>query len=192
MSDFTAIRAVSLSLKGLLKHAITDNPDPQLSGVPIDLRSPKELSGAGATTVSLWLYRVARDPDALNRPGLRNAPNQRLYQPLPIHLYYLVTPMSAQPDDEQVLLGRVLQVCNDHAVLRGADLQDSLAGSDEQLRVTLETLSLEDLTRIWYSLSEPYRPSVTYEVQVVSIDSDLEPKQTPPVLTRETIYAEVL
>src|SRR5258708_26819518 len=124
MSDFTAIRAVSHTLLELLKQAITANPDPQLNSVQIDLRSPKELSSSKKTVVSLWLYRVTRDPDLLNRPGSRPAPNQRVIQPLPIHLYYLVTPMSPQPDDEQVLLGRVMQVFNDHTIVQTAHLQD--------------------------------------------------------------------
>ena len=35
MSDFTAIRGVSLTLKELLRQAITLSSDPQLNGVPI-------------------------------------------------------------------------------------------------------------------------------------------------------------
>ncbi len=173
MSDFTAIRAVSLTLREILKQAITDSTEGQLAGVQIDLKSPKELAKSSTPVVSLWLYRVTRDGDLLNRPGGRPSPNQRLVQPLPIHLYYLITPISAQPGDTQVLLGRAMQALNDHASLQGADLQDSLAGSSEQLRVVFETLTLEELTRIWHSLEEPYRVSVTYEVQVVNIDSDL-------------------
>ncbi len=192
MSDFTAIRGVSLTLKELLRQAITLSSDPQLNGVPIDLRSPKELSGVSVTTVSLWLYRVTRDADLLNRPPFRPSPNQQLTQPLPVHLYYLLTPISMQPEDEHVLLGRILQTFNDHTVAQGADLQDTLAGSSEHLRIALETLTVEELTRIWQALSEPYRTSVTYEVQVVNIDSDLEPQRTAPVQVREATYAEIV
>jgi hypothetical protein len=192
MSDFTAIRAVSHTLKEILKQAITDDSDPQLNGVLVDLRSPKELAEHSTTVVSLWLYRITRDPDLLNRPGARPAPNQRVNQPLPIHLYYLITPISTQPDDEQALLGRILQALNDHAIVKGSDLQDSLTGSDDQFRVAFETLTLEELTRIWHSLEEPYRPSLTYVVQVVNIDSDLEPAEVPPVKVREAQYAEVV
>ncbi|HLJ46317.1 MAG TPA: DUF4255 domain-containing protein [Bryobacteraceae bacterium] len=192
MSDFTAIRAVSHTLKEVLRQAITESTEAQLSGVPIELRSPKELAKSTTPVVSLWLYRVTRDPDMLNRPGARPAPNQRVIQPLPIHLYYLITPISAQPGDLQVLLGRAMQALNDHASLQGADLQDSLAGSSEQLRVVFETLTLEELTRIWHSLEEPYRVSVTYEVQVVNIDSDLEPIEVSPVKVRQADYAEIV
>jgi hypothetical protein len=193
MSDFTAVRAVTETLFGILQAGITNSADPQLQGVSIDLRSPKEMREAnGVTGVSLWLYRITRDPDFLNLPPERISPNQYRRAALPLHLYYLVTPLVTKPEDRQTLIGRVLQLFNDNATLSGATLADSLAGSQEAFRVTLETLTLEELTRVWHSLAEPYDLSVSYEVQVVSIDSDLEAVETPPVLVRQAGYAQIV
>ena len=193
MSDFTVVRAVTESLFGILDNGITKSTDPQLKGVPIDLRSPKEMrEDHNATGISFWLYRITRDADLLNSPPQRPSPNQLMRIGLPIHLYYLVTPLVAKPEDRQTLIGRVLQLFNDHAILRGGDLLDSLTGSAEQYRITLETLTLEELTRIWFSLSEPYDLSVSYEVQVVTIDSDLEAVQQAPVVVRQTTYAQIV
>jgi hypothetical protein len=196
VSEFTALRAVSFTLRALLEEHITNSTEPQLSGVPIDLRSPKELRVAQVNGVSLWLYRVARDGDLLNRPATRPSPNQVGHTQLPVSLSYLVTPLAEEPADEQVLLGRVLQVFNDHAILRGADLQKSpqvqpLELRDE-IRVSLEMLSLEEITRVWDSLQEPYELSVAYRVQVVSIESDHEPIETSPVLVRENQYTQIV
>jgi hypothetical protein len=193
MSDFTAVRAVTETLFGILQAGITNSADPQLQGVPIDLRSPKEMrEDNGATGVSLWLYRITRDADFLNRPPERISPNQYRRSVLPLHLYYLVTPLVVKPEDRQTLIGRVLQLFNDNSTLSGALLADSLAGSQEAFRVTLETLTLEELTRVWHSLAEPYDLSVSYEVQVVSIDSDLEAVETQPVLVRQAGYAQIV
>lgn len=193
MSDFTVIKAVTDSLKSVLEGGITNSPDPQLSGVAIDLRSPKEMrEDHNATGISLWLYRVTRDPDLLNRPAERISASQVRRASLPLHLYYLVTPLVTKAEDRQTLLGRVLQLFNDHSQLLGADLQDSLAGSTDEFRINLETLTLEELTRVWYSLSEPYDLSVSYEVQVVTIDSDLEAMEEPPVLARTTTYSQIV
>src|SRR5262249_13060098 len=112
--------------------------------------------------------------------------------PLPVHLYYLVTPLVPDADDRQTLIGRVLQILNDHTILRGADLQNSLAGADDEFRVTLETLTLEELTRVWFSLSEPYDLSVSYELQVVRIDSDQEAVQGAPVVSRKIGYTQIV
>ena len=86
----------------------------------------------------------------------------------------------------------MLQVFNDHAILRGSDLQESLRGTTVQLRLSLETLSLEELTRVWDALNEPYQLSVCYQVQVVTIESALEPVLAPPVLVRNSAYDQIL
>jgi hypothetical protein len=193
MSEFTSIRAVSRTLKSLLSAQITDSAEPQLAGVPIDLRSPKEMREAEVSPgVSLWLYRVTRNGFLLNRPPERAAANQLLPAPFPLDLYYLVTPLSTDPEARQALLGRVVQVLNDAAVLRGSDLRDSLAGSAAELRLSMETLSLEELTRIWDALQEPYDLSVTYLVQVIAIDTDREAAQVSPVMVKETDYRQIL
>jgi len=48
------------------------------------------------------------------------------------------------------------------------------------------------LTRVWYSLSEPYDLSVSYEVQVVKIDTDEEAVEAPPVLVRNAGYKQIV
>jgi Pvc16 N-terminal domain len=193
MSDFTAIRGASRTLRQLLMDHVTNDPDPQLNGVPIDLRSPKEMRDQqNAQGISLWLYRVMRDGNTLHQPPERRLADLVPRPPLPLDLYYLITPIAATPEDEQGLLGRVLQVFHDHAVLRGPDLHDSLAGTDEELRMTLETLTLEELTRVWNSLQEPYQLSVSYMAQVVAIESDHEPVRSAPVTVKTTQYAQVL
>jgi hypothetical protein len=192
MSDFSAVRAATETLQVLLQANITNSTDPQLTGVPIDLRSPKEMRQANATGVSLWLYRVTRDPDLLNRPPDRISANLQQMPGLPIHLFYLITPMMAVTEDKQTLLGRVLQVFNDYATIQGADLQGTLVGSDQGLRVTLEMLTHDEISRIWMALEEHYDLSITYAVQVVTIDSDREPLQSMPVLHKTTRYAQIL
>jgi hypothetical protein len=196
MSEFTAIRAVSMTLQTLLQQHVTDSPDPQLNGVPISLSSPKELRDAATPPnppngISLWLYRIARNADLLNQLPER-VDDQTVRQPLPVDLYYLVAPITANSENEQVLLGRVLQVLNDHNRLRGTDLQDDLAGEDTELRVTLEALTLEELTRIWSALDESYQLSASYRVQVVSIASGHQPYLTSPVRTRQTRYDKIV
>jgi hypothetical protein len=192
MSDFSAVRAATRTLQVLLQTGITNSPDPQLAGVPIDLRSPKEMRVASATGVSLWLYRVTRDPDLLNRRPDRTSPKLQPWPGLPIHLFYLVTPMMAVTEDKQTLLGRVLQVFNDFSIIQGADLQGTLALNNQELRVTLETLTHDEISRIWTALQEHYDLSITYAVQVVTIDSEREALEGPAVLHRRNSYAQIV
>ena len=197
MSKFTAIWAVSRTLQLLLNTQI--GADPQFTGgppVPVSLLSPKAIREPGSTvpgsSISIWLYRVTRNEYISNNRPERTVPNQVPRAFIPVNLYYLITPMNEDPESQQVVLGKVLQVFNDYAILRGSDLQESLRGTTEQLRISLETLSLEELTQVWYSLQEPYQLSVSYLVQVVSIESGLEPVLAPPVLARNSTYDQVL
>jgi len=194
MSDYTVISAVSQTLKALLDANFAQSNDSHVSGVLSDLHSPKELQQTGqpTTVVSVWLYKVSRMAEMLNEPPVRRAWNQVGQAPLPVLLYYLITPMTADPLTRHALLGKVLQVFHDHAILRGADLQGVLQGTAEQIRVNLEALTLEELSLVWYALSEPYQLSVTYQVQVAQIDSDLEPMRVTPVVRREARYAQIV
>jgi hypothetical protein len=193
MADFPVIRAVSESLRELLREHITLSSDPGLNNVPIDLRSPRELREAGvARVVSLWLYRVVRNPDLLNLPPERRGTDQFVRRPLPLELHYLLTPVASRPDDEQLLLGRALQTLHDHASLEGTALRDTLADSNAELRLVLETLNLEELTRVWQALQESYQLSVSYLAQVVEIDSAHEPVRRRVVLERHVDHRQIL
>jgi hypothetical protein len=193
MSDYAAISAASQTLLELLQDHVTNSTDPQLRTVRIDLRSPREMRQANnATGISLWLYRVMRNPDTLNRPPARTAPEQLPRWPVPLDLYYLLTPIAREPRDEQTLLGRVVQVFNDHGLLAGASLRGSLLGTDAELRLTMDPLSLEDLTRIWNALQESYQLSISYQVQIITIESHHEPVVSSPVLERRNRYTQIV
>lgn len=192
MSDYSVLGAVSGTLQTMLTSNIT-NALPVPLNVPIQLYSPPEMDSVGQVPgISLWLYKVSRMAEMLNEPPERKTANQMLRTPLPVLLHYLVTPMATDPITRQTLLGRVLQVFNDHSVMRGADLQGVLQNTTEQLRVNLEALTLEELSLVWEALGEPYQLSVTYLVQVVKIDSDLELVKSSPVLDKETTYTQIL
>jgi hypothetical protein len=189
MSEYTAIRDVSETLRALLETHITNSSEPSLNGVPVDLRTPRELRENNVElAVSLWLYRLSRNGDLLNHPPPRPAPDRVLRAPLSLDLYYLVTPLARDPADEQVLMGKVLQVFNDFTQPSGSLLSGDLAGTGAKFRVVFDSLSMQDLTQIWQSLQESYQFSVTYVVQTVLIDSEREAVRTSPVLVRETEY----
>jgi hypothetical protein len=82
------------------------------------------------------------------------------------------------------MLGRVLQALYDEAILHGPQLQGGLAGTSQALKVTLSQLTLEERTRIWNAVQQPYRLSVTYEVRVVNLDP-LEQRTQVPVRARQ-------
>jgi hypothetical protein len=192
MSGYAAIRAVSTTLRNLLRTYITHTAEPYVAGVPIELSTPRELRGRSNDVVSLWLYQVERNAELLNRPPKRLAHDLHARRALPVNLRYLVTPLATDGGIEQALLGRVLQVFNDFAAIEDPLLDVDLARANVALRVSLEPLSLEELTRVWDALKEPYQLSVAYSVQVVEIDSMLAPLRTPPVQIAEAEVGQIV
>jgi hypothetical protein len=191
---FTALRAASLTLKTVLERSMRADPDLALVFDPVmvgsavvSLSTPDEMPKAGEAGLSVWLYRLVRDEQTLNRPPTRPAPGRIRRQPLPVRLHYLLTPIVTAdagmpaPETEQLILGRVLQTLHDKPLLHGADLGGSFEGTTVDLAVRLETLSLEEITRIWDSLERSYQLSLSYEVSVVEIDSLRETELGPPV-----------
>jgi hypothetical protein len=177
MADSTAVRAASMALRDLLKLSIP------AATADFSLRSPKQI-GSKEKLVSLWLYRVGRNAERLNDPPERIAPDRLAGPPIPLDLFYLVTPMADEPETAQIVLGAVVQALSGHPTLRGTDLSAPFRPGVDELRVTYEPMSLEDHVRIWTALQATYRLSVTYRLEIVRIDSPAEPLQVPPVEQR--------
>lgn len=185
---YTALRASSRTVAKFLEARF--QADPLLSGffgggMVVSLATPQEMNEKPAEGLSVWLYRIIRDDQRLNDPPVRISPTELRAPPLPVRLHYLMTPVTNEqtgdPETEQLILGKVLQLFHSHPVLAGADLQAEFAGTEVELRVRLEPLMLEEITRVWEALDGSYQLSVSYEVSVVNIMPELEPEQVSPV-----------
>ena len=165
---YSALQAASMTLAALVRTRLESDPvlsaffNPASGGTLIvSINNPQEMAHANEEGVSLWMYRVMRDADRLNQPYARLDPRQSRYPSLPLRLHYLVTPFvragqanSAQL--EQRILGKIMQTFHDHARFRGADLQGDLSGSIQEFQVSLETLALKNIARVWNALNQPY------------------------------------
>ena len=156
------------------------------------LRSRKlhDLASLPSTTpprATLFLYDVVQEPTVRNRPKSTRLVGGGLVerkQPLGLCLHYLITAWGGDRATEQQILGRVMQVMYDDAVIDGVELAGPLAGTAAQLRVSLLPMQLEDRARVWSAIGQPYRLSVNYEVRVVDIDAFTESLHKP-VLARQ-------
>jgi uncharacterized protein DUF4255 len=186
----TAIRATSRTLADFLQAQFASDPDlgSSFAGggtMRVFLNTPADMTGT-RSGLSVWLYRVTRDPSTLNRPPERISPTRLRPAPLPVRLHYLLTPVipstaADAPATEQVILGKALQALNDHPQLGGVDLRDDFEGSDTVITSRFESLTIDDLGRIWEALATSYRTSVSYEVTVVDIEAPVRDESGPPV-----------
>lgn len=180
MPDSGVIASVSETVLSVLKNAVSglDNPAPTAE--------ISDLIGNIATSparLTIFLFEIAEDPSARNKPRVRGvaAPDVTLTKPaMALVLRYLLTAWGGDRLTEHRLLGRVMQVLYDGAIVSGPDLQGgSLKNTTEVLKVTLAPLTLEERTRVWFALARPFRLSLSYEVRVVNLDSELTEVRTP-------------
>jgi hypothetical protein len=138
----------------------------------------------------LFLYQVTenaflKNQDRRASPGAYGSP------PLSLNAHYLITAYGATQEatsmfvnesQAQQLLGSAMRVLNDFPVITDSlvtvrnpvgqmILHDSLRRAYEKIKICLDPLSLEDLTKIWTSLTIPYRLSAAYSISVVQIES---------------------
>jgi hypothetical protein len=151
----------------------------------VSLATPEGMEKAGDVGLSMWLYRLIRDEQTLNQPPRHISPTLIRRQPLPLRAHYLMTPIgkaeAPAPESEQLIIGRVLQTFHDEPLISGPDLEGSYHGTSVELAVRLETLGLDETSRIWEGLETSYQLSISYEVAIVVIGSALEPLSTHPV-----------
>jgi len=193
MSDYTVLAEVGESLVGVLWQEI--QLDPQVNALidnesRISLESPADLIGNDAVRLSIYLYRIVEDPNTKNRFPVQGNGAQLRKAPLSLDLFYLITPMVGLPREQQIVLGKVMQVLYDRAILEGPDLVGSLAASGEVLRVVLNPATLEETARVWQALELSYRLSICYVVRVAMVDSTRE-QFLQPVLQKSSSYGEV-
>ena len=193
MSDYTVIADVGESLLDVIWQEVQLDPIVNTlidSRARISLESPFDLRNDNSVRLSLYLYRIVEDTFTKNQYPVQGPGLSLRKPPLTLDLCYLMTPLVGAPREQQIVLGKVMQVLYDRAILAGADLAGDLAGTDAAIRVALNPVTLEETTRVWQALEMSYRLSVCYVVRVAMVDSRRE-QFTAPVTSKSSSYGEV-
>ena len=178
MAGFGVIADVSETLHDVINTALST-----LTPAPAPQALVHNLQGTIPTnppTLTIFLYEITEDSSTRNRPMRRedSPAGARIRKPpLTLLLRYLLTPFAGDPVTEHRMIGRALQVLYQHPIFAGPDLRgdpapEGLVGAADALKTTLAPLTLEERTRVWYSVQKPYRLSVSYEVRVANIDPE--------------------
>lgn len=178
MAGFGVISEVSATLVDALTKALSTLPGPPTA----ELHNLQGTIPTSPPKLAICLYEVLEDVASRNQP-MRRIPQPaglRLAKPpMALTLKYLLTPFASRPEDEQRILGRAMQAIYEDAILAGPDLRGNpapqgLVGSADILAVTLDPLTLEERSRVFYAIQQPYRLSLSYQVRVANIDSELD------------------
>jgi len=160
--------------------------------------------------LNLFLYQVTPNA-AWRNVGLpsRDGAGERITNPpLALDLHYLLTAYGAEEIHAEVLLGYGMQLLHETPVLTRAAIRTALApptpvpaGGDlpaamrnlftselaeqvEQIKIVPQSLSTEEISRMWAAFQARYRPTTAYQVSVVLIESRRATRSALPVRQR--------
>lgn len=191
MSSSLGIAAVTATLHHLIEKGI----EPEGAGIPVTTRPPdKARNGANAPNqINLFLYQTMPNGAWRNMDIPRQVrPGETGHPPLALNLYYLVTAYGENDDDVKGhrLLGRAMSILDDFPVLGSDEInqilltESGLREQVERVRITPQSLSLDELSKLWTTFQTQYRISAAYQVSAVLIESTRPTKAPLPVLKR--------
>jgi len=141
--------------------------------------SPKDAQ-AKSPQISVFLYNVTEFSIMRNLPQtIQNPPKPPTI--LHLNLHYLITPLTQDAENDQIVLGKIMQLLSEKPVLRGSDLQGSLYENGDDLRITLDSLATDDLNKLWTMFQTPYKLCLSYTVFPVRIESSIKPVGKPVI-----------
>ena len=192
MATYHAISAVGQAIVALLKTA---RSAAELASVEVKLFHARDFQKGLEEGVSVYLYRVTVSGARRHMPVTQSPAGKAYRRPLPVDLYYLITPWAKSAEMQHLILGWSMRTIEDSpsfpAALLNSYVQDSFR-SEEGVDLILDTLSLQDLSYVWEAGKPNMQTSATYVARVVSIDSRVEQGESgPPVQTRVLEHGEV-
>jgi Pvc16 N-terminal domain len=217
MSSALAIAGVTAVLRDLLNNGLIDHNvsgavgvNVMVSALPPDRVVPPNTIN---TQLNLFLHKVTPNIGWRNvdLPS-RNGNGARLTNPpLALDLHYILSAYGAEDLHGEILLGYAMQLLHENPVLPRASINTALdpspavgavlppalraladsglADQVEQIKITPEYMSTEEVSKLWAAFQTNYRPTAAYLATVVLIQSE-KPANTPlPVLTRNPVVS---
>ena len=206
---------VDLLNNGLIDHDISASigNDVMVTALsPFQVDTAQQSTNA-RSQLNLFLYNITQNQGWRNvgYPS-RNSNGERIDNPpLAINLHYLLTAYGVEQFHAEILLGYAMQLFHETPVLPRNAIRRSLAtptlvapgeglapymsnlftselaDQAEMIKIWPETLSTEEISRLWTAFQARYRPTAAYQVSVVLIESRATTKTALPVLSRNIL-----
>lgn len=195
MATYRGIGAVGQAIVGLLKEASTDT---EFAAQRFEVFQSADFSGPNPMQegVSLYLFRVAVNTSRRNMPPGIGPDGQRFKPPVPVDLYYLLTPWAKSAVKQHRLLGWAIRQLQDVPVLPASVLnyyapeRDTFRPS-ETVELVFETMTPQELENIVNPTKMTQPLSVCYVARTVMLESTVPHAEGAPVQTRVFDYGEV-
>lgn len=182
MSNSQAIAAVTSCLQQLVEKAFD-------TAIPVTTKAPDKAHTDPATRrLNLFLYSVGPNAAWRNHDLPTERPGERGRPPLALNLQYLLTVYADDEVESHKLLGAAVGALSDHPTLLPSELSTPPGVSSapnalfERVHVTLQPLTIEELSKLWGAFQSQFRLSVAFEACAALIESRHEAPASLPVL----------
>jgi hypothetical protein len=187
MSSPLSIASVTSVIKSVLENGLVMHGATAVVGELAVTAMPPDRITTGAderSQLNIYLYRItpntawrAIPSDATRTTGARAVP-------LSLDLHYLLTAYGERDYHAETLLGSAMELLHQTPVLTHETISPTLASlaersgsgasvfadvidSIDQITLSPEFLSMEDLTKLWSALQARFRLSATYQASVL-------------------------
>jgi hypothetical protein len=186
VATYQAIAATGQAILGLLADSC---PKPEFAGARFELYKPDSFHQPMEEGISLFLYRVAVNLGQRNQATRPRPDGLRPRLPLPLDLYYLLTPWSPTPERQQRLLGWAMRTLEDTPILPAGHLnhyapEPNVFQPAETVELFYEAISLQDMATMWEVFKPHEQLSIPYVARMVSIESTQGTRDAERVQTR--------
>lgn len=201
---------VDLLSNGLIEHDLSASiGDVIVTALPPD--KVDALQQDGKSQLNLFLYNITQN-QAWRNVGYpsRDASGDRINNPpLALDLHYLLTAYGAEQFHSEILLGYGMQLIHETPFLPREAIQlalsaptqvtdssmsipaamlnlftSGLANQVEMIKIWPQTLTTEEISRLWTAFQAKYRSTAAYQASVVLIQSEASTKKALPVRHR--------
>lgn len=194
MSGANGIAAVTRTLVQLVQDGINRSGG-DIARATVTTSRPDRSDANPQPRVNLFLFHAVPNPYLRNDDLPQRSPRGLIRRPaIGLDLYYLISFYGADEADRletQALMGTTLATLNARPILTPEDMLRAAALFDtpvdrrfafEQVQLTLHTISVEELSRLWGTFPQvPYALSVCYRASAVLIEADEIPAPALPV-----------
>jgi hypothetical protein len=187
MATASAIQVVDDALRRIADAGLNDvpmDPKPDVTVGPLD----RETEG---TRLNWFLYAIEPNPSFRNMEHPRTGSHtSRGAPPLALVLRYLLTAYADTPtltgDQDQVAhiaLAAAMRKLHENAIVGPASafLPAPAPTLVEPIRITLHSLDLDALSKVWTAAAQPMRLSVGYVVSLAVVEQQQVHRDGPPV-----------
>jgi hypothetical protein len=156
---------------------------PNVTGNPPDM-----LRSLGGCQVSLYLFHVSEDKYQRNLDlGGKQDPSvgPLHYTPLGLDLYYLLSAYAGDYAQEQQSLTMAMRCFHENSIVQFFVPPSGPQMVAQEFTLTMETESLDQLSRMWQAFTSSFRFGAIYKASVIFISPDAALPPAPPAIDIE-------